>query len=124
MSSNINYKMDDVKDILNISRIDGKNRNEVINREIINLTGGIPPIKPSFSKQMLKGIKEKRQEKKRTEKWVWDSFFNPARQDELRLFHWKKESDNEEYPFAKFSKKIELVEYTDEEYLKANENSL
>ena len=61
--------MEDVKDILNISRNENKNRNEIISREIINLTGGIPPIKPSFSKQILKGIKEKRLEKRGTEKW-------------------------------------------------------
>lgn len=114
--------MDDVKDILNISRNENKNRNEVMNREIINLTGGIPPIKPSFSKQMLKGLKEKRQESKATEKWVWHEFDHPARNDSLRLRHWKKASDNEEYPFVKFNKAIELVEYTDEEYNNIKQN--
>jgi DNA methyltransferase 1-associated protein 1 len=116
--------MDDIKDILNISRNENKAKNEVISREIINLTGGIPPIKPSFSKQMLKGIKEKRLDKKGTEKWIWSPFHNPARGDNLKLCHWKKQADSEEYPFSKFNKKIEIVEYTDEEYESVPENPL
>lgn len=108
--------MEDAKDILSIARNENKSRNEIISREIINLTGGIPPIKPSFSKQMLKGLKEKRFDTKACEKWQWFGFTNPARKDALELFHWKKVSDNEDYPFAKFNKQIELVEYTDEEY--------
>lgn len=114
--------MEDIKDILSISRIDTKNKSEVISREIISLTGGIPPIKPSFSKQVLKGLKEKRFDGKNTEKWVWASFTNPARRDCLQLSHWKKSSDTEEYPFAKFNKSIEIQMYTDEEYEKIEHN--
>ena len=114
--------MEDVKDILGSSRNDAKNKSEVINREIISLTGGIPPIKPSFSKQVLKGLKEKRNDSRSTEKWSWASFTNPARRDCLQLNHWKKLSDTEDYPFAKFNKSIEMVTYTEEEYTKILHN--
>ena len=116
--------MDDAKDILSISRNESKSRNEVISREIINLTGGIPPIKASFSKQMLKCLKEKRLDKKATEKWLWDGFTNPARKDTLELYHWRKASDIDDYAFAKFNKQVELIEYTEEEYEALNQSSV
>ena len=50
--------------------------------------------------------------------WVWRYFQNSARNDNIRLSHWVKVADDpsRDYPFAKFDKKINLVEYTDEEY--------
>ncbi|KAF9429677.1 swr complex subunit [Podila epigama] len=50
--------------------------------------------------------------------WTWRPFVNPSREDDLVLYHWQKtKSDpNEEYPFHKFNKAIELQEFTREEY--------
>lgn len=109
--------MDDIKDILNIPRSESNRKTELISREVINLTGGIPPLKPSLSKKVLKALKEKRIEKNLTEKYMWAPFKNSAREDTLQLSHWKKQSDKEEdYAFSKFNKQIELVEFTNEEY--------
>ncbi|CAG9311357.1 unnamed protein product [Blepharisma stoltei] len=116
--------MDDIKDILSIPRADSTKKSEIISREVINLTGGIPPMKPSLAKKALKAIKEKRVEKTSTEKWIYAPFKNSAREDDLQLCHWKKSTDKEEdYAFSKFNKKIELIDFTDEEYDSLNDKS-
>ncbi|XP_012553597.1 DNA methyltransferase 1-associated protein 1 isoform X1 [Hydra vulgaris] len=49
--------------------------------------------------------------------WRWTSFLNPARSDNLMLYHWRrKQEDGKEYPFAKFGKLNNQVSYSDEEY--------
>jgi len=53
----------------------------------------------------------------RVRQWVWMSFTNPARSDNLVLHHWRRKVDEgKEYPFAKFGKARHDVTYTDEEY--------
>jgi len=38
----------------------------------------------------------------------------------MHLGHWMKEEEKDEvYPFARFNRKVEVVQYTDEEYKKA-----
>jgi len=109
--------MEDVKDILNLPKKDNSKKEELFSREVLNLTGGAPPMKPSTSKKFLKGLKEKRLDKKPSEKWVWAPFTNSARSDGLFLYHWRKANDKEEdYAFSKFNKQIELVEFSEEEY--------
>ncbi|KAI8971919.1 hypothetical protein BDF20DRAFT_707962 [Mycotypha africana] len=88
---------------------------EGISRELYSLIGGAPPVafvKPTFNSKF--------QIKKKATPWVYRSFTNPARSDDLILKHWVKstEADNQEYPFAKFNKVIDFINYTDEEYEK------
>ena len=53
------------------------------------------------------------------DKWVWQQFLNPAREDGSKFSHWMKQKEIEEvYPFARFNRKVEVVRYTDEEYAK------
>jgi DNA methyltransferase 1-associated protein 1 len=50
-------------------------------------------------------------------RWVWHSFTHPARNDNLHLNHWQRREDvNKDYEYAQFNKKINLVEFTDNEY--------
>lgn len=54
---------------------------------------------------------------------MWHEFQNPARGDTLTLHHWMKEIEKEEvYPFARFNRKVEVIQYTDEEYEKGVEH--
>jgi len=49
--------------------------------------------------------------------WKRIPFTNPARSDDLQLFHYRRITDEKkEYPFAKFGKAQNHVTYTDEEY--------
>lgn len=53
----------------------------------------------------------------RVRPWKWMAFENPARNDDLLLYHWRRKADEgKEYPFAKFGKAKFDVTYTDEEY--------
>jgi hypothetical protein len=52
--------------------------------------------------------------------WISHKFKNSARSNEgpkgceLELNHWSKASEaNQEYPFAKFNKRLEIYKYTD-----------
>jgi DNA methyltransferase 1-associated protein 1 len=52
--------------------------------------------------------------------WIQYKFLNPARSDTAFLEHWTKEKEkDEQYPFAKFNKHIEVLSYTEEEYKNA-----
>ncbi|KAJ3007858.1 swr complex subunit, partial [Thoreauomyces humboldtii] len=88
-------------------------KGDSLSRELLQLTGGAPPLvlakrkykaRPNFSKQG------------KVASWLWRDFLNPARADSLKLQHWVKATDEEEYYFAKFNKSLEMVEYSDEEY--------
>ncbi|KAI9321628.1 hypothetical protein BX666DRAFT_1005703 [Dichotomocladium elegans] len=87
---------------------------DVISREIYSLIGGAPPIafvKPTFS--------AKYNTKEKATPWVQQAFTNPARADDLTLYHWVPASKtNDEYNFAKFNRVIDVPEYTDDEYEK------
>lgn len=114
--------------ILIIFEIDG------ISRELYSLIGGAPPVafvKPTF--------KAKFKTKKKATPWALTPFLNPARTDGLVLQHWLKAEEVEEqgnicalsymrkqvslmylieYPFAKFNKVIDIIEYTEDDYEK------
>jgi DNA methyltransferase 1-associated protein 1 len=79
-------------------------------REFIKLVGGIPSIVPKGpSKQLSKGDK--------IQAWVWSKFRNPARSDGLILTHWQRKEDvGKDYEYAQLNKKIDIVEFTMEEY--------
>ncbi|KAI7874500.1 hypothetical protein K492DRAFT_240809 [Lichtheimia hyalospora FSU 10163] len=84
----------------------------MVSRDLYSLIGGAPPIafvKPTF--------KAKYNDKKKAASWVQQSFTNPARTDDLTLHHWIQESKiNQEYPFSKFNRVIDVPDYSDEEY--------
>ena len=78
-----------------------------LKREVIKLVGGIPSI---VERTGNKGLKN-------SSNWVWSTFSNPARKDNLKLYHWQRAEDvNKDYDFAKFDQKIDIVEFTKEEY--------
>ena len=72
---------------------------------------------PAISETPAQLIKKQRNLKKEVDKWVWHEFTNPARTDGYKLSHWMKESEiQQEYPFARFNRKLDVIKYTDEEY--------
>jgi DNA methyltransferase 1-associated protein 1 len=79
-------------------------------REIIKLVGGLPGVVPTGpSKQMAR--------EDHVQRWVWSNFKNPARVDGLRLSHWQRKEDvDKDYEYAQFNKKIQTVDFSDEEY--------
>ena len=83
------------------------------------MIGDVPQIAPVIAESPAAFIKKQRNMKKDVDKWVWNTFTNPAREDGWRFKHWMKESEVDEvYPFARFNRKVEVVKYTDEEYFK------
>ncbi|KPM05968.1 hypothetical protein NH340_JMT04167 [Sarcoptes scabiei] len=57
-------------------------------------------------------------------KWSWVPFINPARKDGFQLYHWRRESDHKEYPFARMNLIVNVPSYSDDEYrehLQSNE---
>ena len=76
-------------------------------RELIKLIGGVPSI---VERTGNKGGKN-------SSNWVWASFSNPARKDNLKLVHWQRAEDvNKDYDFAKLNQNIDIVEFTKDEY--------
>ena len=76
-------------------------------RELIKLIGGVPSI---VERTGNKGAKN-------SSNWVWSTFSNPARKDNLKLVHWQRAEDvNKDYDFAKLNQNIDIVEFTKEEY--------
>lgn len=81
-------------------------------REVIKLVGGIPSIMPTGPSKPL-GKHD------RVTKWVWSNFNNPARSDNFKFSHWQRVEDiDKDYEYAQFNKKINIVEYNDEDYEK------
>jgi DNA methyltransferase 1-associated protein 1 len=79
-------------------------------REVIKLVGGIPSIMPTGPSKPL-GKHDK------VTHWVWSKFNNPARSDNFKFSHWQRIEDiDKDYEYAQFNKKINLVEYNDEDY--------
>ncbi|KRY90609.1 DNA methyltransferase 1-associated protein 1 [Trichinella pseudospiralis] len=67
---------------------------------------GLTTSKAKFSTQ---GVK----------KWIWTSFTNPARSDNLKLKHWCSKEDCEAvYPFARFNAKLTIPRFSSQEYEK------
>jgi len=49
--------------------------------------------------------------------WKWMPFKNPARKDDLVLYHWRRATEKgQDYAFAKFNKKLEVPVFSDAEY--------
>lgn len=78
-------------------------------RELIKLIGGVPTL-TSSDKKISGKINQGQQ-------WIWSQFNNPGREDKFKLYHWQRKEDvNKDYEFTRFNKKIELIEFSIEEY--------
>ena len=96
-----------------------KKRELSISRKALAARGGLPSVFPSQARKALAGLKEKRASSTATEKWVWADFSNSARADGLQLQHWRKEREVEpDYAFAALKQKVDVIEFTPEEYSK------
>ncbi|CAH8622632.1 unnamed protein product [Schistosoma rodhaini] len=83
------------------------------------LNNNLPPIMPTDNTPLYKqpkaviGVG-------RVRSWQWTPFTNSARQDNLVLYHWRRESTdpeaNKDYYFARYNKHVTVPEYTVEEY--------
>lgn len=102
-----------------------------MSREAFALLSASHPLVPSQLMGEIKADNEKKKEKgdKRRGKisYEWRPFTNPARSDDLELFHWVKCYTNtatnskiipaeKEYPFAKYNKHAKVLRYDDEEW--------
>ncbi|GJP41887.1 hypothetical protein CLOM_g1508 [Closterium sp. NIES-68] len=90
---------------------------EGISREVYALTGGLPPIMPTFDPMLLL---KKRTTPTHKVTWQWKPIVSSARPDDLKIYHWIKVMDGkiptEDYSFAKYNKPPQVLQYTDEEY--------
>eukprot|EP00357_Protocruzia_adherens_P012899 CAMPEP_0115019256 /NCGR_PEP_ID=MMETSP0216-20121206/29331_1 /TAXON_ID=223996 /ORGANISM="Protocruzia adherens, Strain Boccale" /LENGTH=463 /DNA_ID=CAMNT_0002390683 /DNA_START=30 /DNA_END=1421 /DNA_ORIENTATION=- len=118
---------DDVKDILSINKRETvmpkankpvaketKKRPDGMHRELFSLTGGGSTIIPARKSSLFR---DKKNISTKAAQWVLEEFSNPARGDSLKLTHWQRAEDvDEEYPFAKYNKKVDLIKFSDDEY--------
>lgn len=75
-----------------------------------------PPLMQTDTGSGYKQVKA-RLGMKNVRKWEWTPFKNPARTDGAIFHHWRRSADNQnEYPFAKFNKKLNIVAYSNNEY--------
>lgn len=134
--------MSDVKDILEIEQastgtptkeaivagnkkkpkrhVEAYRRPEGMHRELYALlysdSRGPAALAPSDTAQGYKQVKAKLG-RKNARAWKWTPFTNPARTDGAVFCHWRRSADEgKDYPFAKFNKKVNVPEYTNEEY--------
>lgn len=98
----------------------GAPASNTISREVYMLTGGQTPasLMPTIPIVPSKSAKPR----VRTA-WKFGPFSNASRSDELKLSHWTRVGTPDEYPFARFNRKILLVSYTDSEYAQVVANN-
>jgi DNA methyltransferase 1-associated protein 1 len=78
------------------------------------LIGGVPTLPLIDTKPVYK---EKPKFNRAATKWTQKAFTIPARKDGLMLKHWVPANDaSADYPFDKFDKSVDVIEYTDVEY--------
>ncbi|KAF9620897.1 hypothetical protein IFM89_015294 [Coptis chinensis] len=112
----------DAKDILGLPKIsfsasqekksrpqkDSQRKPDGISREVYALTGGLAPLMPSIDPLHLKRKALLEKEK-------------APRKDDLQLYHWVRVVNGVpptgDYSFAKYNKSVDVVKYTEEEYL-------
>lgn len=108
----------DIKDILGRPTAHQLREAGSFRKELLSLTGGVPQLQIAKAK-----YKQLPKFSRKSSKWVWKKFDNPARKDGLQLSHWIQDNDNGEYNFAKYHQtKDFLIKYTDEEYSNAIES--
>jgi len=99
----------------------GHRRPEGMHRELYALLysdtnrDNLPPLLPSDSGQGYKSQKAKFGVK-RVRPWKWTPFLNPARNDDCKLYHWRRVCDERPYAFSKFNKESDVMKYSDSEY--------
>jgi len=59
---------------------------------------------------------------KKVKPWEWQAFTSPARSDGLVLHHWRRLEGHRCNDFSKFNKKLDTLDYTEEEYEKLFKN--
>ena len=99
-------------------------RPEGMARELYNLlyndSKDAPPLIPTdTSMGKDKGYKQMKAKlgMRKVRPWKWMPFKNPARRDELILYHWRRLADEgKDYAFSKFNKRLELPVFSDAEY--------
>eukprot|EP00960_Hanusia_phi_P063639 765524-Hanusia_phi.AAC.3 len=97
---------------------DGVKALKGLNREVYQLTG-LSPVPQEVPSHPVPSFGKKRSAILKKVQWEFQSFSNSARTDGLELKHWQKKGVKwDEYPFAKFNKKVQLLVYSDEEYEK------
>jgi hypothetical protein len=89
-----------------------------LSREIFALTGGAPQVtSPQKVQSPFTFFRDKRKGLNKHVHWEWKAFTNVARTDGLELKHWQKKGmEWDEYPFARFNKKLQILKYDDQEY--------
>ncbi|KAK9483054.1 hypothetical protein V1527DRAFT_474338 [Lipomyces starkeyi] len=93
-------------------KTDGK-KLDGIHRELHNLLGE----NTQAVTVMQNKFKEKPNWMQKPSPWVWTKFKNQARKDDLELHHWVRGTPtNDEYPFAKFDKQVDVPTFSKEEY--------
>lgn len=97
-------------------------------REAFALLSSTHPLQPSQLIGELKSSEKKKKERHSRGQvtFEWQGFKHPSRSDELELFHWVKcykdpatgavTPADKEYPFAKYSKKVPIFRYDDDEW--------
>uniref|UniRef100_A0A7S3UBZ8 Myb-like domain-containing protein n=1 Tax=Picocystis salinarum TaxID=88271 RepID=A0A7S3UBZ8_9CHLO len=137
-----------VKDILGIRPTDASNEKERTSREkapkkpegmsreafaLLDTSAkhALPSSSYANTKRLMEGKKPKRSRNKKPPgappSWSWMPFRNGAREDNLQLYHWARNTptpmgrlgtmnEDGEYAFAKYNKTVKLVQYNDEEY--------
>merc|ERR1719370_743771 len=99
-------------------------RPEGMARELYNLlysdSKDAPSLIPSdTSMGKDKGYKQMKAKlgMRKVRPWKWMPFTNPARRDNLVLYHWRRQADEgKEYAFARFNKVCEVPTYTELEF--------
>lgn len=96
-------------------------RPEGMHREVFALlckdNNDVPPLYPTDTSKGYKQVKAQLGMRK-VRPWKWTPFTNPARTDGAIFHHWRRVADvGNEYPFAKFNKKVPVPSYTNAEYL-------
>ncbi|EKX44313.1 hypothetical protein GUITHDRAFT_139856 [Guillardia theta CCMP2712] len=95
---------------------DGVKALKGLSREVYQLTG-VSPVPHQVPSHPVPSFGKKRSAILKKVQWEFQSFTNSARTDGLELKHWQKKGVKwDEYPFAKFNKKVQLLLYSDEEY--------
>ncbi|CAI2168858.1 2535_t:CDS:10 [Funneliformis geosporum] len=117
-----NKNISDVREILGVetsSVLDKVNSDKKLNTPVSRELSALVGHHVSVAFERATALKAKPNLHKAVGKWTWNKYLNPARNDDLMLSHWTKENTEEEtISFADFNKKVEIEEYTDEEYEK------
>ncbi|KRX95277.1 DNA methyltransferase 1-associated protein 1 [Trichinella pseudospiralis] len=117
--------MSDIRDILQIPKKTNVDSNQIV-KQVSALKPSSRPSKsitliPTISREKDLGLTTSKAKfsTQGVKKWIWTSFTNPARSDNLKLKHWCSKEDCEAvYPFARFNAKLTIPRFSSQEYEK------